>query len=86
MEKAFELFKNMLVVYPTYQGYVCGHNNSHFIIAVETKDDQHFFRKIESPRIMEEYKDVKYRYIFADESQLLKQAKNAIYKENINKN
>lgn len=86
MEKLFEQFKNMLVVYPKYQGYVCGYNDAHFIVAVETRDDKNFFRKMENPTIMEEYKDTKYRYVFADESDLLKQIKNAKYKEAINKN
>jgi hypothetical protein len=86
MEKLFEQFKNMLVIYPKYQGYVCGYNDAHFIVAVETNDVKNFFRKMENPTIMEEYKDIKYRYIFADESDLLKQIKNAKYKEAINKN
>jgi len=76
MEKLFEQFKNMLVVYPKYQGYVCGYNDAHFIIAVETRDDKNFFRKMENPVIMEQYKDTKYRYIFADESDILKQFNN----------
>jgi len=86
MEKLFEQFKNMLVIYPKYQGYVCGYNDAHFIVAVETNDVKNFFRKMENPTIMEEYKDIKYRYIFADESDLLKQIKDAKYKEAINKN
>jgi hypothetical protein len=75
----------MLVVYPKYKGYVCGYNDAHFIIAVETKDDKNFFRKMENPYIMDEYKDVKYRYTFADESQLIKQSNNDKYKKAINK-
>jgi hypothetical protein len=86
MEKLFEQFKNMLVVYPKYQGNVCGYNDNHFILAVETRDDKNFFRKIENPIIMEQYKDTKYRYIFVDESQLLKQLKNDKYKEAVVKN
>ena len=86
MEKLFEQFKNMLIVYPKYQGHVCGYNDAHFIIAVETRDDKNFFRKMENPVIMEQYKDTKYRYIFVDESQLLKQLKNDKYKEAVVKN
>ena len=86
MEKLFEQFKNMLVVYPKYQGHVCGYNDAHFILAVETRDDKNFFRKIENPIIMEQYKDTKYRYIFVDESQLLKQLKNDKYKKAVVKN
>ena len=76
MEKVFNIFKNMLVTYPTYKGYVCGYNDSHFIIAVETKDDKNFCRKIDNPFILEEYKDNKYRYIFENESELIKQRNN----------
>jgi len=86
MERLFNQYKNMLVVHPTYQGHVCGYNDSHFIIAVETKDDKNFFRKIESPYIMEEYKDTKYRYIFEDESQLIKQFNNGKPKKTLHKN
>jgi hypothetical protein len=86
MEILFEKFKNMLVTYPKYQGYVCGYNDSHFIVAVETRDDKNFFRKLENPIIMDEYKDVKYRYTYADESQLLKQYKNFNLEKVISKN
>jgi hypothetical protein len=75
----------MLVVYPKYQGYVCGYNDAHFILAVETKDDKNFFRKMENPFILEEYKDTKYRYIFEDEPKLLKQMKDDQNKKTISK-
>jgi hypothetical protein len=55
---------------------VCGYNDSHFILAVETKDDKNFFRKLENPFILDEYKDSKYRYIFENESEIVKQMKN----------
>jgi hypothetical protein len=86
MEKLFEQFKNMLVIYPKYQGYVCGYNDAHFIVAVETRDDKNFFRKMENPTILDEYKDTKYRYVFVDELDLLKQLKNGKLQEAINKN
>jgi hypothetical protein len=43
---------------------------------VETKDDKNFWRKLQNPYIMDEYKDVKYRYIFEDERELIKQSEN----------
>lgn len=86
MEKLFQQFKDMLVVYSNYQGHVCGYNDAHFIVAVETNDVKNFFRKLENPYIMDKYKDTKYRYVFADESQLLKQLKNDIHKKAISKN
>ena len=76
METVFNKYKNMLVVHPKYQGYVCGYTDSHIILAVETDDNKNFFRKLQNPIIMEEYKDVKYRYVFEDERELLKQSKN----------
>ena len=76
METVFNKYKNMLVVHPKYQGYVCGYTDAHIILAVETKDDKNFWRKLQNPFIMEEYKDVKYRYAFEDERELIKQSKN----------
>lgn len=72
MEKIFNQYKNMLIVHPGYKGYVCGYNDSHVILAVET-DSKDFFRKLQNPYIMDEYKDVKYRYVFEDERELIKQ-------------
>ena len=81
MEKIFNQYKNMLIVHPGYQGYVCGYNDSHVILAVET-DSKDFFRKLQNPFIMDEYKDVKYRYVFEDERELIKQSKNESSKGN----
>ena len=72
METVFNKYKNKLVVHPRYQGYVCGYTDAHIILAVETKSDN-FFRKLQNPIIMEEYKDSKYRYSFEDERELIKQ-------------
>lgn len=83
METVFNKYKNMLVVHPKYQGYVCGYNESHIILAVETTSKD-FFRKLENPNIMEEYKDVKYRYVLEDERELIKQFGNG--KKNVTKN
>lgn len=76
MERLFNQYKNMLVVHKKYQGRVCGYTDDHIILAVETKDDKNFWRKLQNPYIMDEYKDVKYRYIFEDERELIKQSEN----------
>lgn len=76
MEIVFNQYKNMLVVHPKYQGRVCGYNDAHIILAVETDDTKNFFRKLQNPYIMEEYKDTKYRYVFEDERELIKQFNN----------
>ena len=76
MEKVFNRYKNMLVEHKNYKGKVCGYNDSHIILAVETKDDKNFWRKLQNPFIMEEYRDSKYRYVFENESELIKQYNN----------
>jgi hypothetical protein len=73
MENLFNLFKGLLITFPTYKGIVCGYDESRFILAVETKDDKKFFRKLQYDVILPEYKDSKYRYIFINESDILKQ-------------
>ena len=75
MEKVFEKYKNMQIVHDNYKGVVCGYNDSHIILAVESTNKD-FSRKLQNPYIMEEYKDVKYRYVFEDEKELIKQSKN----------
>lgn len=74
MENLFNLFKGFMIHHPTYSGVVCGYNHDHFILAVETTSKD-FSRKLESPYIMEQYKDTKYRYVFENESEILKQMK-----------
>lgn len=76
METVFNKYKNMLIVHPKYQGRVCGYTDAHIILAVETDDNKNFWRKLQNPIIMEEYKDAKYRYVFEDERELIKQSKN----------
>lgn len=80
MKQVFEQFKSIMIVHPNYRGYVCGYTDDHIILAVET-DSKDFFRKLQNPFIMEEYKDVKYRYILEDERELIKQSTNEINKK-----
>ena len=73
MHKLFELFKNKLIIHSKYQGYVCGYNDAHFILAVETTNKD-FFRVLKKEFfILDEYKDAKYRYVYEDENAILKQ-------------
>jgi hypothetical protein len=85
MEKVFNQYKNMLIVHPKYKGYVCGYNDSHIILAIESTSKD-FFRKMHNPIIMEEYKDAKYRYAFEDERELIKQSQDGEYKKASSKN
>jgi len=84
MEIPFNKFKGTVIIHPKYTGVVCGYTNNHFILAVETKDDKNFFRKLENPFILDEYKDSKYRYIFENESEIEKQIKNAAKNKTLN--
>jgi hypothetical protein len=77
MERLFNLYKEKIIIHPNYSGVVCGYDDSRFILAVETNDDKGIFfrrlRKDDNAFILDEYKDVKYRYIFEDERELIKQ-------------
>lgn len=79
MEILFNLFKGQQIKHPNYSGVVCGYDDSRFILAVETHDDKGIFfrrlRKDDNVFIMDEYKDVKYRYVYENESEILKQIK-----------
>ena len=81
MHKLFELFKNKLIIHSKYQGYVCGYNDAHFILAVETTNKD-FFRVLKKEFfILDEYKDAKYRYVYEDENAILRQLANESSKE-----
>jgi hypothetical protein len=75
MERVFNQFKGLKIVHKNYQGVLCGYNDEHFILAVEGNNPLSF-RKLSRTSViaLEEYKDVKYRYIYENESELIKQA------------
>lgn len=76
MEELFELYKGTLVIHPNYQGVVCGYNDYHFILAVETKETSFGFRVLKKDFYIEDaFKDTKYRYIFEDEPVIEKSKK-----------
>lgn len=80
MRRLFDQYKNTIVVHPNYSGVVCGYDDSRFILAVETNDDKSiFFRRLtkhDNAFILDEYRDSKYRYVYEDESKILKQIRN----------
>jgi hypothetical protein len=86
MENLFNLYKELLIIHSNYKGIVCGYDDSRFILAVETNNDKGIFfrrlRKDDNAFILDEYKDTKYRYVYEDEREILKQIKNV----SINKN
>jgi hypothetical protein len=77
MEKLFNLYKGLLITHPNYKGVVCGYDDSRFILAVETHNDKSiFFRKLrkdDNVFVLDQYKDAKYRYVYEDEREILKQ-------------
>jgi len=79
MEILFNLYKEVLIKHKNYKGIVCGYDDSRFILAVETHDDKNFWRKLrkeDNAFILDKYKDTKYRYVYENESEILKQIKN----------
>ena len=75
MERVYNKYKGLKVVHKNYEGILCGYNDEHFILAVSGNPDLSF-RKLPKTSIIaiEEYKDSKYRYIYENESELIKQA------------
>ena len=80
MERLFNLYKEKTIVHINYSGVVCGYDDSRFILAVETNNDKGlFFRRLtkhDNAFILDEYRDAKYRYVYEDERELVKQSKN----------
>jgi hypothetical protein len=82
MEEIYENLKGTVVIHDKYQGVVCGYSESHFILAVETKDTN-FFRILKKMNffVEEQYKDPKYRYVFEDEMIIEKQIKERLWEQ-----
>lgn len=80
MRKLFDEYKNTLIVHSNYSGVVCGYDDSRFILAVETQNDKGIFfrrlRKDDNAFILDEYRDAKYRYVYEDEREIVKQIRN----------
>ena len=77
MRRLFDQYEKTIVVHPNYLGIVCGYDDSRFILAVETNNDKGlFFRRLtkhDNAFILDEYRDAKYRYVYEDERELIKQ-------------
>jgi histidinol phosphatase-like enzyme len=74
MNKVYKKLRLKEVVFSDCSGVVCGYVSNRFIIAITTKLDKSFrkFDKEDTPFIEEEYKDVKYRYVYCDERDVYK--------------
>ena len=83
MEIVYNKYKGMEIVHKNYKGILCGYNDEHFILAVEGNPNLSF-RKLPKTSVidLEQYKDVKYRYIYENESELIKQFNEQKYKGN----
>lgn len=68
MLRIYSKLKNKVVKYPTYSGIVCGYTENRLILATED-NPRSSFRKFEKGGafIEEQFKDSKYRYVYADE-------------------
>lgn len=82
METLYKKYKGVEIVHPNYKGVVCGYDDSRIILAVETTNDKDIFfrrlRKDDNVFIDDKYKDHKYRYVYEDEREIIKQTKNEL--------
>ena len=81
MERVFKEYDGLIITHKKYKGVLCGYNEEHFIIAVEGNPDISF-RKLPKSSVIpnEEYKTSKYRYIYENESEIIKQANESNFK------
>lgn len=76
MEKVFNQFRGMEIIHPNYSGILCGYNDEHFILAVKASSSTYSFRKLPKESvIMEDYISNKYKYVYENEAELIKQSK-----------
>ena len=76
MEKVFNQYKGMEIVHDDYTGILCGYNDEHFILAVKASSHAYAFRKLPKESvIMEDYISNKYKYVYENETELIKQSK-----------
>jgi len=76
MEKVFNQFKGMEIVHDDYRGILCGYNDEHFILAIKASSHAYSFRKLPKESvIMDEYISSKYKYVYENETELIKQSK-----------
>ena len=77
MEKVFNQFKEIEIVHPNYKGILCGYNEAHFILAVKATSSAFAFRKLPKESfVLEEYTSNKYKYVYENETEIIKQSKN----------
>ena len=76
MEKVFNQFKGMEIVHDDYRGILCGYNDEHFILAIKASSHAYSFRKLPKESvIMDEYISSKYKHVYENETELIKQSK-----------
>ena len=74
MERVFNQFKELEIVHDDYKGVLCGYNDEHFILAVKATSSYGFRKLPKESIIMEDYISNKYKYVYENESELIKQA------------
>jgi hypothetical protein len=75
MKRIFEEYKNAEVDVNGCLFNVCGYNDTHLILCTSTNNPNTFRRLSKEAFILEEYKDSKYKYMYFDESQIIKKLK-----------
>jgi hypothetical protein len=76
MKILYEQFKDFIIRHPHYEGVVCGYNEEHFLLAIETEDLNFFDKITDDTYIDPQYTHVKYRYAYEDECEILRQSGN----------
>ena len=76
MDRVYKELRGKVIRYDGYEGVVCGYSDGRYLAATMTKPMCSFRKKVEKDTfIEEEYKDVKYRYFYMNEADMIKQQK-----------
>jgi hypothetical protein len=75
MERVFNQYKELEIIHADYKGILCGYNEEHFILAIKASSPAFGFRKLPKESIIiDEYISNKYKYVYENESELIKQS------------
>lgn len=75
MERLYKKYKGRTIIHVNYTAACCGYTDSNLILATTDKPSCSFRKTDKSMFIEESFRDVKFKYVFEDEQEFLKQYK-----------
>jgi hypothetical protein len=73
MEIVYKRYKNKVITHNNYTATCCGYTDSNLILATTDRPNCCFRKVDKSMYIQDDFRDVKFKYVFEDEQEFLKQ-------------